>query len=131
MCVIRVSGPYGRISSSLREAFLEFREAVGSRRARERGDKDERDESTFLCTVSDADGDRVPVQIEDAVAFLTRHRSELPQLLARDGVDRACLDFAWDLPLESPGQSNRFPRELLDLCAELGLDLAVSVYPVA
>lgn len=130
MCVIRISGPYDRISVSLLGASLDFREAVATVRKRRLGQATERDSATFLCVVGDADGDDVPAQIEDAIRFLTRHRAEMKELRSRDGVDLAVLDFAWDFPLDRPYLWNRFPRVLLDLCVDLDLGLDISVYAV-
>jgi len=130
VCVIRISGPYDRISVSVLGASLDFSEAVATVRKRRLGQATERDSATFLCVVGDADGDDVPAQIEDAVRFLTRHRAEMKELRSRDGVDLAVLDFAWDVPLDRSYQWNRFPRMLLDLCVDLDLDLEISVYAV-
>ncbi|QDT89200.1 hypothetical protein Pan161_08270 [Gimesia algae] len=131
MCVLRLSGPYKELSSSIVNTFAEFTEAISARKDRESGRTTEQDQSTFNCTVSNENGDCVPAQITDAISFLTRHRTDIKELRSRSGVEQAILDFAWDFPRESTGQFNRLPLLLLELCTELRLEIKVTVYGVA
>ncbi|QDV16453.1 hypothetical protein Pan153_10820 [Gimesia panareensis] len=128
MCVLRLSGPHQKLSASVSNSFIEFREAIASQKDRESGKTTEGESSTYLYSVSNADNDHVPTQISDAVNFLTQRQTELKELLSRDGVEQAILDFAWDFPLDALGQFNRFPLSLIDLCAKLGIEIEVSVY---
>jgi hypothetical protein len=88
----------------------------------------------FYISVSETDGDRVPLQIKDAIAYLTKNASHLEPILSHDSVEDRYLDFAWWFPTgeESSGaQFNHFPQELLALCSSLRLGLEVSVYKTA
>jgi hypothetical protein len=114
----------------LESAFVPFVESGASQRARRLGGTTAEDESTFNFTVSNADGDHIPIQIRDAEEFLSAHAAELAELRSRDGVESGFLDFGWEIPSDRLGQFNRFPASLLTLCSKLGLDIEVSVYLV-
>ena len=129
MCVMRLMGPYREIAPSVGNAFVKFQEAEASRKERERGPKKGRAEATFNYTLSEAPGDCVPIQIDEAIRFLTDHQDEISELRSRPGVEFATLDFMWEFPVDGNGQWNRFPLALVDLCAQLGLEIEVSVYP--
>lgn len=128
MCTLRITGPYLKLSASLNNSIIEFREAIASRKDRECGKTTESDSVTYLYSISKADNKHVPTQISDAVHFLSQHQGDLKELLSRDGVEQAILDFAWDFPQDSLGQFNRFPLTLIDLCTKLGIEIEVSVY---
>ena len=129
MCVMRLMGPYREIASSVGNAFVEFQEAEASRKERERGPKKGSAEATFNYTLSEAPGDCVPIQIDEAIHFLAEHQDEISELRSRPGVEYAVLDFMWEFPVDGNGQWNRFPLALVNLCAQLGLEIEVSVYP--
>lgn len=129
MCVMRLMGPYREIASSVGNAFVEFQEADASRKEREGGAKKGRAEATFNYTLSEAPGDCVPIQVDEAIRFLAEHQDEISELRSRPGVEHAVLDFMWEFPVDGNGQWNRFPLALVDLCAQLGLEIEVSVYP--
>ena len=80
--------------------------------------------------VSKHDGAHVPGQIEDALAFLTQHRSDLAMLIAVVGVDTVLLDFAWDIPAGGAVQWNRWPAQLCKLCGDLGISIEATAYVV-
>ena len=84
--------------------------------------------SGFNHVVSEADGDHVPVQIEDSNKFLVANRDEIRRLVSFPGVEVVCLDFGWDFPHRSWSQFNFFPVELLRECAALGVAIEVSIY---
>jgi hypothetical protein len=128
-CVIRVSGPFDRLSQTISTVALEYEESGASRWARERGEAGVKDRCTFNLTVSNADGDCVPVQISDAETFLSSQESALRILRSSDGIDDICIDFGWNIPEVSCGQWNSFPYTFLEMCASLRIDLVVSVYP--
>ena len=129
-CVLRISGPHADVAAAVQGAFVEFVESRATERARERGEASVTDPSTFNFTVSDADGDHVPLQIVDAEEFVSTHLAELIELLSRPGVEGGILDFGWDIPHNKFMQWNRFPSSFLALCAEAKLDIEVSVYVV-
>jgi hypothetical protein len=84
--------------------------------------------TTFNLTISDADGDHVPVQIEESMQFLSQNRDALKRISDLPGVEIFCVDFSWDFPSTSIGQFNWFPASLAELCGSLGIDIKVSVY---
>ena len=127
-CVLRISGPHAALAAAAHGAIVEFVESRASARKRERGESSETDESTFNYTISEADGEHVPVQIRDAEEFLSIHLGELIELRSRPGVERGTLDFGWHIPQDTVGQFNRFPCSLLSMCAKAELDIEVSVY---
>jgi hypothetical protein len=81
--------------------------------------------------VSAHDGDHVPAQIQDALAFLTLHRGILAELEGRGDVDSLLLDFSWNIPTGGTVQWNRWPPELCLLCGELGIAIEATAYVVA
>jgi hypothetical protein len=84
--------------------------------------------------LSEADGDRVPAQIDDALAYLSANAMHLEPILAHKSVESRYIDFAWWFPVGVDGpaaQYCRFPVKLLALCSRLGLGLEVSVYAAA
>ena len=131
MCSLRITGPYLKLSASLNNSFIELQEAFASRKDRECGKTTESDSATYLYSISKADYKHVPTQISDAVHFLSQHQGDLKELLSRDGVEQAILDFAWDFPQDSLGQFNRFPLTLIERCAELHIEIEVSVYGIS
>ncbi len=88
----------------------------------------------FSIVVSEADGDRVPQQAEDAIAYLAKHAIPLERILSHQSIEDRYLDFAWWFPTDSSSsvaQANHFPAELLALCSNLKLGLEVTVYATA
>jgi len=67
-------------------------------------------------------------QIEDALAFLTKHRGAVAMLIGVVGVDSVLLDFTWDIPITGAVQWNRWPPELCRLCGELGIAIEATAY---
>ena len=85
-------------------------------------------ESRLHINVSDADFYEFETQINDAIAFLALHRSEIERLVNYPGVERLTLDFGIerrDVAL----QSDRFPPELIRFAGQLGLGIELSQYP--
>lgn len=78
--------------------------------------------------VSDKDGDDLPGQVQDALAFLQAHRSAVQALCA--AAAGATLDFGlWRK--DTVSQSAELPPDLVAAAGELGLGLGVSVYDAA
>ena len=128
--VLRISGPHKQLQRSLLSVPLPFTESAASRRNRERSDLLNDGVSTFNFTISDADGDQVSVQVDESVAFVSQNVDVIEECRRLPGVESLCLDFSWEIPSTSVGQSNRFPSSFLKTCAMLGLDIEVSVYLV-
>jgi hypothetical protein len=87
-----------------------------------------RETSGLQFLVSSHDGHHVPLQIQDALAFLRQHGDAIRAALALPTVDEAFLDFAWYFPTEAAAQFNRIPPELCRLCGDLGVGIEFSVY---
>tara|TARA_R110002073_G_scaffold234758_1_gene395966 strand:+ start:267 stop:623 length:357 start_codon:yes stop_codon:yes gene_type:complete len=85
-------------------------------------------ETTYNLTVSEADGDEVPVQIRDLDKFLNSNEQQLETLLRLSPSFHCTIDFSWDFPTTSAGQYNCFPAALLTRLGVLGVDLVVTVY---
>ena len=88
----------------------------------------------FTIVLSEEDGDRVPAQIDDALAYLSTNAVYLEPILSHQSVESRYIDFAWWFPVGVDGpaaQCCRFPVELLALCTKLRLGLEVSVYATA
>ena len=79
--------------------------------------------------VSTHDGDFVPLQIEDALAFMRAHHEELRAVTRRPDVEEAFLDFSWSIAISRFAQSFRIPPELAALCGANGVGIDFSVYP--
>ncbi len=126
--VLRISGPYDQLRQSMFEVPLPFAESIASQKRRERGESREDDTATFNLTISDADGDRVPAQIEESSVFLLRNIDAIKRIREMLGVENLCVDFSWDFPSTSIGQYNRFPCSFIELCGTLSIDIEVSVY---
>jgi hypothetical protein len=70
-----------------------------------------------------------PVAVADAIDFLTQHNAELRRL--RDlGVETMELDFAVTRR-DVAVQTDVLPSQLLRLAGDLGIDVAISQYPVS
>ena len=83
----------------------------------------------FNSLISDADGDNLTGQVQDALAYLDRYRLVLLALTAAPGV-RATLDFGlWQSGGAS--QSVVLSNEIVRAAGLIGLELGVSLYAVA
>lgn len=88
----------------------------------------------FAIVVSEADGDRVRQQAEDATAYLTKNAVHLEAILSHPSVEERYLDFAWWFPVDGSGpaaQATHFPAGLMALCSKLRLGLEMTVYATA
>ena len=85
-------------------------------------------DNAINVVVSDKDGDDLPGQVHDAIAFLQAHRSAVQALCTAAGG--ATLDFGlWRK--DTVSQSILFPPALVAAAGELGLGLEASVYDAA
>lgn len=111
----------------MRAVPFAFAESIASGVGRERGQSAD-GIATFNLTISETDGDRVPTQIAESLLFLSQNKDAMKAIQDLAGVENLCVDFSWDIPSTSIGQSNRFPASLAKLCGALGIDIKVSVY---
>lgn len=122
-CVLRLSGPYLELSESIEKAFVPFVMAGHSKRRSPLLHED----ITYNHTVSNADN--LSTQLTDAEEFIREHLQELVDMRSDRGVERAILDFGWELPENSVFPSLRIPSSLIALCSQSRLEIDVSVYP--
>ena len=124
-CVLRVSGdcfqPQGFLDDSDLVPWNVFRK--GERKAEKRS----WDSSGFTVVVSEASGDDLAQQIQDAIEFLRMHKEEVARLMRSEGLDYVQLDFGVN---RKNGflQSSYLPPELLALAGALGLGVEISIY---
>ena len=124
-CILRVFGSKRRIDAFLTraksvKAYSVFQKgqpltAASSRVARRTG---------FNVLVSRADGNLV-AQVQDALRFLTRHRSDLSMLHELLGPGHAILDFGlWDISSENlPWPKFQLPPRLIAEAGRYGFGL--------
>lgn len=80
--------------------------------------------------VSECDWDNFPGQVEDAIAFLSRHAHSIRELVDSHKISDAFLDFPiWSrLDGNIVNQNDRLPRELISLCAMAGIGIEMAQY---
>ena len=124
-CVLRASGDYFEPQRFLDDsAFLPcnvFRK--GERKAQNRSWTS----SGFTVVVSEASGDDLAQQIQDAIEFLRMHGEEIVRLRRFEGLDDVDLDFGVN---RKNGflQSSYLPPELVTLAGALGVGVEISIY---
>lgn len=79
---------------------------------------------------SDSDFHDIKGQIEDTVRFLINYKNNLKIIASTDNIDHAIIDFGIDSITNENQltQTFRFPKDLIKLCAELHLEIEVSIY---
>ncbi len=87
------------------------------------------DGDTGYFDVSAAGFDRLPQQIEDAVAFLRRYKADVDALMALPSAS-GCLDFGVE-NREIPVPFGRLSPELVCLAGKAGLSLDISFSALA
>jgi hypothetical protein len=136
-CILRVSGRDLIPADLLRGSSLAVDRQWNKgepRRVRGSASAQLHEDSGFTLVLSEADGDEVPAQIADALAYLSANTRYLEPILSHRSIEARYIDFAWWFPVDADGpaaQACRFPVELLALCSKLGLALEVSVYATA
>ena len=83
--------------------------------------------SGFTVVVSEASGDDLARQIQDAIEFLRTHKEEVVRLRRFEGLDGIDLDFGVN---RKNGflQSSYLPPELVTLAGALGVGIEISIY---
>ena len=84
-----------------------------------------REKSGLNVVVSEASGDDLRQQIDDALKFLEKNKTEIESLLSY--AEESSLDFGVWQRCEF-ARYYRFPPELLRLAGSLGLSVELSVY---
>lgn len=134
MCVLRVSGETFDAAKYLALSGFEADRIFhrGAPRLESKPDGKRNERSGFAVTVSEASWESVRPQVEDAIAFLTKHGEAIKLLRAAPGVEDMRLDFPVDLRIDRAQimtQFDYFPPELVSLAGVLGLGIEISVYP--
>ncbi len=78
--------------------------------------------------VSDAEFTEFNKQVADAIKYLQEHWEELHHINITQGIDYATLDFGVRYDPDKFVQSKYFPKELVKLSSELGIDIEISIY---
>ena len=80
--------------------------------------------------VSDAEWDEFPLQVTDAISFLTKHKVALSELLQSTDDADAYLDFPlWSrISEEIANQNDHLPKELIVLAGELRIGIEMALY---
>ncbi len=86
------------------------------------------DGDTLHVDVSNADFDQLSTQIEEAISFLQRYKTDLEVLMALPGVS-GVLDFAV-ANRHLPAQFGRLSPDLVCRAGKAGLGLELSLYSI-
>ena len=89
-----------------------------------------RDTSGIQVVVSDAGSEDQPVQVFDAIDFLTRESTPIEMIMKIAGVKSGDLDFGV-AQRNKPMYCVDFPARLVELAGKLGIGIQVSLYAVA
>ncbi len=85
--------------------------------------------SGFALVASEAAFDDVWQQIDDVIAFLKHHETDLALINTFPGVEECLLDFGIE-NRDVAHQADYFPAELLRLAGNLNIGLSISRYPL-
>jgi hypothetical protein len=79
---------------------------------------------------SEADFDDVKMQIEETIEFLTRHKDNLRHIATTPEIDYATINFGVDSVIDKDHltQSFHFTKPLIKICAELDIEIELSIY---
>lgn len=125
-CVLRAAGVDFNLDGFLKSSALTPCNVY--RKGELKGARGKRNETSGLTVVvSDASGDDLGRQIEDAKNFLRQHQAEIRRLLNYEGVEGASLDFGVLRKSEFVNYFY-FPPDLLRLSGDLALGIELSVY---
>ena len=81
-------------------------------------------------TTSDRDFEDMKGQVEDTIVFLKKYKNNLKIIASIDNIDFATLDFGIDSNIDDNKltQTFYFTKDLIELCAELHIEIVVSIY---
>ena len=130
-CLLRVLGEDFNVDRFVEET------QIADFRKRYKGDfvspsRDKRlEHSSASIIISDADFSNIKTQIEEAEAFLVKHKSNLRNIATTKEIEYATIDFGADSLLPNGmTKSFYFPISLVSICAELKIGIELSVYAV-
>jgi len=86
--------------------------------------------SSIKITISNAGFDDVKAQIEEATEFLTKYRNNLKHITTTDEIEFATINFGIDSIIDENHltQGFYFTKPLIKICAELGIEIELSLY---
>lgn len=86
--------------------------------------------SSIGIEISNAGFDDVKTQIEEATKFLIRHRDNLKHIATTKEIEFATIDFGVDSMVDENHltQGFYFTMPLIKICAELGIEIQLSLY---
>ena len=86
--------------------------------------------SLASITTSNADFDNIKDQIEETIEFLVKYKSSLIHIANTPGIECATIDFGVESIIDKNHltQSFNFPIELIKVCADLGIEIELSIY---
>jgi hypothetical protein len=130
MCVLHVTSKHDDFGPFLAQTSLPVYQSHRLGEIPKSGNRRPYEAYGFSCTVSERDFNDVGGQIEDALAFLTLHHSELDRLSKQYRVDDLRLDFPYWCRLDNTCfmQSDYLPAALLLAAGRLGIGIELSLY---
>ena len=126
--ILRVSGIYNALRPVIEKSKYPFKEAIQSRKERERSPENNEFVSTFNLTISEADGGMVPLQIREAQEYIIKNTYLFRSLKTSNVEMNLTIDFMWDFPTSKVAQFNTFEKLFIALCHENSIEIEVSVY---
>ena len=132
MCVLHVRSKEDSLRAIVNNSKMPINQS------HEKGDKKTKAKNSplfedfgFSCKVSDKEWDNLPGQIEDTIAFLTKHEQELASLFTSHSIDCIWLDFPYYCRHSRTVfvQCDFLPAELLLKAGNLNIGIELSLYP--
>lgn len=133
MCVLHVESKSTSFTVFLEKSELEAYRAHCKGDQRDFGKRLPYEDYGFSSIVSEKEWDDFEGQINDALAYLKKHYSDLKRLIQTHTIDDIRFDLPYWSRLESGVivQCDFLPPEFLKLAGELGIGIELSLYPRA
>lgn len=129
-CILRISGENLDVDDFIFQSkvspYTIYYKGAPEIKSKPEGQKNGR--SGCHITVSKAHFTEFEKQVADAIKFLQEHRGKLYHIDITQGIEFATLDFGVEYNPEKFVQSKYFPKELIKLSGELGVDIEISIY---
>ena len=129
ICVLRIAGEHFAVDEFLRDSS--FRPIAIYRKGQARHSTSRRRSNTSGLNLEVGEtADDIAAQSAEAVRFIRANRAELARARTYPGVERLVLDFATSFR-DVIVQTERFSAELVAEAASAGMEIEISIYPVA
>ena len=134
-CPLRIVGKDFDVDAFLAKTKLtpEGKFYRGGPRYKSRPEGEKLERSGLAIMASEADFGDLDKQVEDVIAFLTAHKSQLALIAETPGIEHAWLDFGIHSRIGKDNvsvQVDVFSPELVKLAGELGLAIMLSNYAI-